>query len=207
MKKTLIAQIICLLMGITFAIPTVTAQTSSNNKWNVQKATKWFNQKEWKKGLKLKPYNSINKVAFATQYHKNKETWDKAFAFLRIQNLDTLSTGKHPIDGDKVFASVTEGPNKEFDKTNWESHRKYIDLQYVIKGKEKIGVAPLATATVTKPYDESTDGANYTAEGKYYIAEPGTFFLFFPTDVHRPNIKVDGYNVVKKLVIKIQVAE
>ncbi len=207
MKKAFITQVVCLLMGLTCTIPSVTAQTSSNNKWNAQKASKWYMQKEWQKGLALKPHESTDEVAFATQYHKNKEAWVKAFDFLRTQNLDTLSKGKYTINGDKVFATVTEGPNKDFDKTNWESHRKYIDLQYVIKGKEKIGVAPLATATVTKPYDESKDAANYSAEGKYYVAEPGTFFLFFPADVHRPNIKVDGYNIVKKIVIKIQVTD
>jgi YhcH/YjgK/YiaL family protein len=44
------------------------------------------------------------------------------------------------------------------------------------------------------------------AGGKFYTAKPGTFFLFFPQDVHRPNIKVKGYDLVKKLVIKIRMA-
>jgi biofilm protein TabA len=84
------------------------------------------------------------------------------------------------------------------DKAGWESHKKYIDLQYVIRGKEQIAVSPIDKATVTKPYDETKDVANYTAEGTFYTAEPGTFFLFFPQDVHRPNIKVAGYDMVKK---------
>ena len=49
------------------------------------------------------------------------------------------------------------------------------------------------------------DVANYSATGTVHTAEPGTFFLFFPNDVHKPNMKVDGYDVVKKLVIKIHV--
>jgi len=67
-------------------------------------------------------------------------------------------------------------------------------------------VSPLAEATVTKPYDETKDGANYNATGKYFIASPKEFFLFFPNDVHRPNIKVEGFDTVKKLVIKIKYA-
>ena len=65
-------------------------------------------------------------------------------------------------------------------------------------------LAPVASATVIKPYDAGRDAANYNAEGKFYIASPGEFFLFFPGDAHRPNIKVDGYDTVKKLVIKIR---
>ena len=57
---------------------------------------------------------------------------------------------------------------------------------------------------MTKPYDETKDVANYTAEGTTYQAEPGTFYLFFAEDVHRPNIKVEGFDVVKKLVVKIK---
>lgn len=207
MRKKIFAQIICLIAGVAFMIPALTAQTSSNNKWTAQKASKWVKQKKWQKGLSLNVAPSTDKIAFATQYHKNQKVWDEAFGFMRDHDLNTLPVGKYPIDGDKVYASVSIGPNKDFDNTKWESHRKYIDLQYVISGKEKIGVAPVATATVIKPYDESNDIANYTAEGKFYIAEPGTFFLFFPANAHRPSIKVDGYDVEKKLVIKIQVVE
>jgi YhcH/YjgK/YiaL family protein len=166
-------------------------------------ANKWVKNGEWRKGLKMKPHPSINNAEFAKQYNLNKDVWDKVFTYLRTTDLDTLKPGKYPIDGDNAFATITDAPSKTFDKSGWESHRKYIDLQYVIKGKETIMVADLATATVTNPYDEKKDIANYTAEGKSYVATPDYFFLFFPDNVHRPNILVDGYPQVKKLVIKI----
>jgi len=170
-------------------------------------AVKWFESGSWKDGLKLHPDASINPDEFYRQYHNDQKVWDKVLAFLKTTNLDTLSVGKHPLDGDNAYASVTEGPSKDLGKASWESHKKYIDLQYVIKGKEQIDVANANTATVIKPYDATKDVANYTANGTAHIAEPGTFYLFFPLDVHRPNIKVPGYDVVKKLVIKIKVAE
>lgn len=175
--------------------------------WTVKNAKKWVKTREWSGGLQLKVNSKADNVEFARQYHANKALWDKAFAFMRDNKLEDLAPGKYPIDGDNVYASVTNAPSKEFDKSAWESHRRYIDLQYVITGKEKIGVAPLSEATVTKPYNEAKDGANYNAEGKYYIVTPTEFFLFFPNDVHRPNIKVDGYDTVKKLVIKIRVSD
>jgi len=183
------------------------SQASSGTEWTNKTAAKWFKSKEWGKGLALSAHGSVDKVEFAKQYHKNTAVWDKAFTFLKEQKLDGLAPGKYPIDGDNVYATVTEAPLKEFEKSNWESHRKYIDLQYVIKGKEKIGVAQAAKATVTKPYDEKTDLVNYTADGKFYVAQPGYFFLFFPQNAHRPSIKVPGFDVDKKLVIKIRVAE
>jgi uncharacterized protein, YhcH/YjgK/YiaL family len=198
---------IFLLITFLFAaaiLINVFAQT--NNEWTNHKAKKWFKKKEWLGGLQLKPSKSIDKIEFAKQYHLNKKYWDEAFAYLKNTDLNKLPKGKYPIDGDNVFASVTTDSTKNFDRTNWESHRKYIDLQYVIDGEELIGVYPVSKAAVTKEYDEKRDAANYSADGKLYTAKPGTFFLFFPSDAHRPNITTGGNKVDKKIVIKVRVA-
>ena len=50
------------------------------------------------------------------------------------------------------------------------------------------------------------DAANYSVEGKFYGAGQGEFFIFFPSDAHRPNITPRGNKVVKKIVIKVRVA-
>jgi len=196
-----------LLLGVAALGFTARAQTApAAETWTKKKAEKWFKSRVWANGLKLNVQESIDKVEFAKQYNANKAAWDKAFAYFRDTNLDQLTPGKYPVDGDNVTASVTENPTKDYDKTNWESHRKFIDMQYVVQGAEKIGVVPLDKATVTKPYDEARDNANYSAEGTLYEAKPGTIYIFFPTDVHRPNIKVDGVEKDKKLVLKVRVA-
>jgi biofilm protein TabA len=196
-----------LMLGVAALGFGARAQTApAAETWTKKKAEKWFKKREWANGLKLNVQESIDKVEFAKQYHANKAVWDKAFAYFRDTNLDQLTPGKYPVDGENVTAAVTENPTKEFDKTNWESHRKYIDMQYVVQGAEKIGVVSMDKATVTKPYDEARDVTNYSAEGKLYEARPGTIYIFFPQDVHRPNIKVDGIEKDKKLVLKVRVA-
>jgi YhcH/YjgK/YiaL family protein len=203
MKKVFVLLVV-LMAGVSMQ---VSAHAGSDTTWTKSKANKWFKKKEWLHGVALTPHASINKVEFARQYQANKDWWDKAFVFLKEHDLQTLAKGKYPIDGDNVFASVTEDPSKDFDKTGWESHRKYIDVQCVIIGEEKMGKSPVAEATVTKPYDESKDVANYTASGKFYTLPAGTFIIFFPADAHRPNISPDGNKkVVKKIVIKVRAA-
>jgi biofilm protein TabA len=191
---------------ITFCTGHLSAQ-SSNSNWSSHKAKKWFKKKEWLNGLSITPHASIDKVQFAKQYHLNQAAWDKAFAYLKNTDLKTLANGRHVIDGENVYAIVTEAPTKDYDKTAFESHRKYIDLQYVITGEENMAKAPVTSVTISKPYDETTDLANYTGEGKIYTVPAETFMLFFPTDAHRPNITPGGNKVVKKIVIKIAVAE
>jgi YhcH/YjgK/YiaL family protein len=72
-----------------------------------------------------------------------------------------------------------EGPNADFDKTTWESHRRYNDIQYVISGNETIGITGPEGATVTVDYDEAQDIIFYSAEGPLYPFRPGIFFIFF----------------------------
>ncbi|MCW3088467.1 MAG: glucuronyl hydrolase, partial [Sediminibacterium sp.] len=177
---------------------------------NVEQAkndARWLKKNDWANGLALMPHSSTNIREFARQYQLNTAYWDAAFRFMKEHRLDTMSKGKYPIDGENVFASITEDPSKDFEKTNWESHRKYIDLQYIVTGEEVIGVFPVSQATVTKEYDEKKDVANYAAYGVMHPSVPGTFFLFFPSDAHRPNITPGGNKAVKKLVIKIRAAE
>jgi biofilm protein TabA len=168
---------------------------------------KWFKQKEYLNGLKAQPHESVDKVEFARQYNANKELWDAAFAYLKNTNLQTLPVGKYTIVPDKVTVSVTEDSTKSFEKTNWESHRKMVDIQYIVRGEEKMGVAPVSTAKVIRPYDEKRDAANYEVEGKYYVSTPDKFFIFFPTDAHRPNITTGGNKPDKKIVIKVLAAQ
>jgi YhcH/YjgK/YiaL family protein len=199
MKKIILA---CTLLFVTFLHYTVQAQNTVMSK---KQADKWFKKQQYLNGLRLKPHKSVNAQEFARQYQANRHLWDTAFGFLRTHDLVKLPTGKYLLAGDSAFVSVTEGPLKEFEKTQWEAHKKYIDVQYVARGKEKIGVAPVSKATVTEPYNAEKDVAHFKSEGKYYVAEPGTFFIFFPQDAHRPTIKVDVPEE-KKVVVKVMAA-
>jgi YhcH/YjgK/YiaL family protein len=172
------------------------------------KALKWFHAREWANGLKQEAHKSTDILEFYHQYARNRTAWDKAFAWLRDTDPQKIAPGKYPLDGDHVYASVTEGSTKKFDDTRWEAHLKYIDIQYVAGGREKIGVAPLSKAVGIEPFNTTKDIGFYEvpeADCKYYEAMPGTFFIFFPEDAHRPGIHMKGYDAVKKIVIKIKV--
>ena len=64
--------------------------------WTRHHAKKWFEKKEWLGGLQLQPHKTINKMEFARQYQVNKVYWDKAFAFLKEHDLQTLANGRYP---------------------------------------------------------------------------------------------------------------
>ena len=168
----------------------------------------WFDNIASGNGLKLTPNPSINQQEFFRQYRKNNTWWDEAFTFLKTKDLDQLKPGVYVIDSGNVIATVSEGPAKNIDDIKWEAHRNFNDLQYIIKGKGRMGVAPSADtrAALIVPYTNSTDNENFTNDGgEYFDADPGTFFIFSPQEMHRPAIKVPGNNVIKKIVIKVRV--
>jgi YhcH/YjgK/YiaL family protein len=175
--------------------------------WTTEQVNQWYQKKEWLNGLALQPHETINKAELARQYQLNKVYWDKAFAYLKDHDLKSLPNGRFQIDGENVFVFITENPTKDMDSTQWESHKNYVDLHYVVSGEEMIGDYPINKLTVTQPYDPSKDIAHYAGEGKTYSAKPGTFFIFFPSDGHRPSISPGGNKPDKKIVIKIRYAE
>lgn len=202
MKKSFLITSL-LLSAIVFSI----SAHAQNSEWTGHKAKKWFKKKEYLDGLKATPHVAINKVEFARQYHLNKAHWEKAFTFLKDSDLLTLKNGRHEIDGNNVFAIVSEAPSRDYDKTAFESHKNYIDLQYVITGEEKMGRTPAESLKVDKPYNEQADIAYYIGDGKIYTVHQNCFLLFFPGEAHRPNITPGGNKVVKKIVIKIKAAK
>lgn len=169
--------------------------------------TKWFKEKAWLNGLQLTPHQTVDQQEFRKQYEANPALWNKAFAYLKETNLADLKLGKHQIEGDNLYALVTEGRGRSADTAKWEDHQQYIDIHHVITGKENMGLAPVTTATVITPYDSGRDIGFYKANGTFYESGTSNFFIVFPKDAHLPGIKIDGYNdVVKKIVLKIRKA-
>lgn len=197
---------VILFLLMIFGASSLFAQ-SAPQVWTNKKAEKWFKKKAYLNGLTATPHEAIDKVQFAQQYHLNKTLWDKAFAYLKNNDLATLAPGRYTIDGDNVFALVSEAPSKDYDKTVFESHINYIDLQFVISGEENMGKAKLADLKPDKPYNEKNDIMFYIGDGEIYTVSQNGFLLFFPSDAHRPNITPGGNKVVKKVVIKIRVAK
>jgi YhcH/YjgK/YiaL family protein len=197
-----------LVLFLQLILITVTENAQTNNTWTKGNATQWCNSRAWASTMKLQVYKDVNTIDFANQYHKNKTAWDKAFAYLSNHKLDTISAGKYYLMGDTVFVTVSDNKPKTFEETKWEAHKKYIDIQYVAKGKEKMGVASFSKATEIEPYNDKKDVGFYSmpeSECKYYVAQPDTFLIFFPSEAHRPNIRIDGIDADKKIVIKIKV--
>jgi YhcH/YjgK/YiaL family protein len=176
-------------------------------RWNSEKVNEWFEEGQWLGGWQVKPDPSIDRKACAVAYFRNPERWDRAFHFLSSNDLSKLAPERYHLDGDNLYASVSEYLTKNEDDAQYESHRNYIDIQYVIQGKEQIGIAPVSQKEhILEPYNSEKDVELFTvSQGANRRASPESFFIFFPDDAHRPGLKDGANERVKKIVVKLKI--
>ena len=110
--------------------------------------------------------------------------------------------------GSRVKAIVSEYETVSVNECGYEAHKRFIDVQCVLKGQERVACLPIERLNETKPYSEESDAAFYTADIKQRSTtlslQPGYFAIFFPQDGHMPQLCVDEPESVKKVVIKVE---
>jgi biofilm protein TabA len=109
---------------------------------------------------------------------------------------------RYAIDGDQVYAMVQEYDSKPKAEGFWESHRKYLDVQYVASGVEHMGYAPTANLTAGA-YQEENDFIKLEGDGEFFLLREGFFCILAPQDAHMPGMAVDQPQPVKKVVVKV----
>jgi YhcH/YjgK/YiaL family protein len=134
--------------------------------------------------------------------------FQKAIQHILTTDFGPLETGKYPIDGDNIFAIVNEYSTKPLSECDPESHRDYADIQIIISGTERFGYAPLLDQVPATPYDPEKDVAFYALAEEdlsYITLKTGQFIIFFPTDIHQPEVFHRQPGLVKKVVVKVAI--
>ncbi len=127
-----------------------------------------------------------------------------AAAFLRRPDLGSLAAGRYDLDGDRVYALVSDYTTSPATERRWEAHRRYIDLQFLVSGCERIGYAPVSRM-LPEPYDDKKDILRLSGDGECLTLTPGCFMLLWPEDAHMPGVAAADPGPVKKVVVKIRV--
>jgi biofilm protein TabA len=91
----------------------------------------------------------------------------------------------------------------------FESHRRHIDLQVLVEGREGIEVADRERLSVRQDYDAERDFMLHgdSTEASRLLLGAGEAAIFFPIDAHMPSVRTGGQaERVRKTVVKIPVA-
>lgn len=124
--------------------------------------------------------------------------------FLRDNDLDSLSEGKHLIQGDDVFVNIQQAKGKTPEEAVLETHVRMIDIQVPISADETFGYAPACLLSGAE-YDAAKDMSLFPGikPQSYVTCQRGMFAVFFPQDGHAPCISSQPQ--IKKAIFKVAV--
>jgi len=147
-------------------------------------------------------FDTIDK-AFA--YKAAHPCFEQAFEYLSRFNPDTPN-GKYEIEGENIFALVQRYSTLPEAEIQWETHRRYSDIQYVASGNEKILFTQSHNLQSLGPYNSDRDVEKYEKQGLGYssvlIMTPKSFCIFEPGEAHKPSCSINPSERVTKVVIK-----
>lgn len=206
MKKSPSKHIVALVALLSLSCTLLYAQQNQKKEKLTKKQSDWFAKKSWLQGSATHPDASIDACSFVHHYEKHPQRWDKVFKFISENDLTAIPLGKQSL-GDDVTVNVQEYTTIEPGKELLEGHKKNIDLQLVVTGRELQGYAKMKDTTETvNPYNGKKDIAHYKVPViNYHAIRANQFTIFFPEDIHFTNVQYGEKDKVRKLVFKIAV--
>jgi len=146
---------------------------------------------------------------------KFKQAFDYLEQVIDTQSKENKRLLSLPLDAfEKVdidnhdFALEQVYNTKDRDNCFFESHKQYIDVQFILEGQEIIEVVNSSNLIISQPYSEEMDlikyhDANTTVSP--IVLQQGDVAIFFPKDAHMPCVKLDSCSKVVKTVVKVKV--
>ncbi len=138
---------------------------------------------------------------------KYSEIPQKAVEF--IKNLSAQTPVGHYEISENIYANVDVYETKTFENCKFEAHKKYIDIQILLEGTEKLDFISVDGLNIAEAYDASRDVMFFENPEKFsdsVILEAGKFAFIGTHEAHKPQIAINNKpEKVKKVVVKILV--
>ncbi len=143
----------------------------------------------------------------ASKYFLLSKNLEIGLKYLIETDFNNLEDGRYDIT-DEVYASVQSYETKNLEDCKFEAHKKYIDIQFIISGSEKIGVVDYDKTTNLIPYDNEKDLEFLKLEdfssSVFETVNKNEFMILYPNDAHMPQVNSDSPQKVRKVVVKVQ---
>jgi len=149
----------------------------------------------------------IDSIENISQYAILGKNFETAARFIKNADLAALAPGRVEIDGDRVYAIVSEKQLTQRPE-NWEVHKRYADIQIIVEGSEIIGYYPMSRYKGPVEFPQGKDAVLFTGlQGLDIALSGGEFVLALPQDMHCPNCPGTTQGTVKKVVVKVLLAD
>jgi len=126
--------------------------------------------------------------------------------FIKYSNAN-LEPGEYLIN-ENVKAIVSEYKTVTDFERGYESHEHVIDIQFPVRGIERVKWSPIKGMEINIPYDPAKDRTFYkfpSQQGTHVDIGNGIFVIMFPQDGHSPQHMIDESEFIKKITIKVSI--
>ena len=128
------------------------------------------------------------------------------FAKKNENKILSLVNGSYDVGYNNIKMNLGKYFTKSENEKFWESHKKYLDVQIMINGTEKVAINDIRDMEV-KSFDEEKDLTILEGDKAFDIVmKTGDVLVFFPNDVHKPELNVsenDNSGNIRKIVTKV----
>jgi YhcH/YjgK/YiaL family protein len=118
-----------------------------------------------------------------------------------------IAVGTYPVN-EHVKAIVSEYETITCFERGYEAHKHVIDIQYPVRGLERVKWSPIENMEINIPYDEEKDRTFYkepSPQGTHVDIGNGIFAIMFPEDGHSPQHFVEKPELIKKITVKVSI--
>ena len=128
----------------------------------------------------------------------------KGLELLRDTDFSKLEDARVEVDGEDLFYLLQSYESKPANDTP-EAHKKYVDIQFLVSGRERMGVAPLEDMVEVAEARPEGDIWLYHGPTDEILLTGDRFAALWPEDAHAPGIAVDGPERCRKCVVKVKI--
>jgi YhcH/YjgK/YiaL family protein len=138
-----------------------------------------------------------------THYQGLNSRLVRGLEYLRDTDFSQVEDGEYQLDGRNLFVRISHYETKPGNLTP-EAHRDYADIQFLIDGAEKVGVAPLEDMMEEVKANPDGDIWLYHGPTEELTLAGSRFMVFFPQDAHAPCIAHNHPSTVRKCLVKVK---
>lgn len=146
-------------------------------------------------------FGNINKMELLMYTDAKLRSFiDEAVTIANLQ-----SEGKYTLSDDRCFVVITEATTQPINKRVAEIHKKHIDIQILLEGRERLGYSNILDEPIKKlsSLDDDILFIDNVVNENFVDLAPGDFVVFYPNQIHRPLCSINQPIQVKKAIIKI----
>jgi YhcH/YjgK/YiaL family protein len=149
----------------------------------------------------------FDEITHLNTYTPLSKSFEDSFKFLISSDFALEKPQTYEIGSEGIYAILQEYAPKRKEDRFIESHHKYMDIQFMVEGKEYLGYA-YKNNLKSCGYDTEHDTELLTGDITFLPFHKNYFAILFPQDAHMPGVKSSGSTqTVKKMVIKVPVEE